>query len=98
MVVVQVRDDDVLHLVGGDVQRLEAFDDWTQQRPTPLGRHVGAEAGVDDEGAVRPDDGPDEIGERLDDVVQIAAQEVLGGRAIVVRVADRVDLVLAVTH
>ena len=56
------------------------------------------EPGVHHERAVRPDDGPDEIGERLKDVVRVAEQEVLGRLPVVVRIPHRINLVNVVGH
>ena len=66
-------------------------------RPRLL-RHRLVETGVHDERPVRPDDGPDEVRERLKDVVRVAEQKVLGRLPVVVRVAHREDLVNVVSH
>ena len=60
--------------------------------------HRLVEAGIDDDGAGRPDDRPDEIIERLQHVVRIAADEVFGRAPRMMRVADRVDLVQVLAH
>ncbi len=73
-------------------------DDRLDDRASALGRHRGIEPGVEDEGAVRTLDHPDEVGERLVGVVRIAADVVLVSRPIVMTVADRVDLVDVVGH
>jgi hypothetical protein len=59
-----------------------------------LRRHRRGKAGVDHDLAARAADQPHEIVERHRAVVRVAADEVLGGAPRVVRVLDRVDLVL----
>jgi hypothetical protein len=43
-------------------------------------------------------DDPDVVGKRLQDVVRVAEQKVLGGAAVVMRVTDGVDLVGVCGH
>ena len=98
MVVVQVADDDVLDLTRVDADRLQAFSDRLEQLPLALLPHRLVEAGVDDEDAGPTDDRPDVVVERLQDVVRITAEKVLGRLPFVARVSDGVDLVDVVAH
>ena len=98
MVVVQVRDDDVLDRVCLDADGFQALLDRLDDRAAALARHRLVEPGVDDEGSVRTDDGPDKIRERLKNVVRVSEQKVLRRLPVVVRVAHGVDLVNVVSH
>ena len=98
VVVMQMADDDVLDLVGVDADRLEPLADRLEQGAAALLGHGGVEAGVDDEGAGGPDDRPDVIVERLQDVVRIAADVVLRRAPVVMAVADGIDFVDVVAH
>src|SRR6185295_15277701 len=62
--------------------------------PPPLPRHRRREAGVDHDLASAAADQPDEVVERHRPVVRVAADEILRCLAHVMRVLDRVDLVL----
>ena len=98
VVVVEVRDDDVLDAVRRDTERCQSFTHRPDDLPAALFGHRVVEAGIDDKRAGRPDDRPDEVGERLDDVVRVAKQVVLGGVTVVMCVAERVDFVDVVGH
>jgi hypothetical protein len=93
VVVVQVADDDVLHLLGIHANRGQALGDRLDDDATALGRHRMVEAGVHDERAVRAADYPDEIGQRLEEVVRIAADVVLVRLPIVMAIPDGEHLV-----
>ena len=71
----------------------QPFGDRLDDDAAPFGGHRRIEAGVHDEGAVRAFDHPDEIGQRLVDVVRIAADVVFVRRPIVMAVPDGVDFV-----
>src|SRR5688500_5539755 len=94
----QVSNDDVLDVIWVDADRLQSLTHRRRRRPAAAVAHLLAEAGVDDEDTMRSGDRPDEVGERLDDVVRIAADVVLVRRTIVMAVADGEDFVDVVTH
>jgi hypothetical protein len=98
MVVVQVADDDVGHLLGVDVDSLEAFGDRLHDDAAAFGGHRGIEPGIEDEGAVRPLDHPHEVSKRFVGVVGIAADVVLVRGPIVMPVAHCVDLMNRARH
>jgi hypothetical protein len=87
MVVVQVRDDDVLDRLRVDPDRLQAFADRIRDQALALLRHGLVDASIDEKRAARADDRPDKVIERLQHVVQVAADEILRRFAIVVPVA-----------
>ena len=93
VVVVQVADDDVLHLIWINTNRCQAFGDRFDDDATAFGCHRMVEPRVHDEGAVRAADHPDEIGQRLENVVRIAADVVLLRLPIVMSITDGEDLV-----
>jgi hypothetical protein len=98
VVVVQVADDDVGHLFRVDVDRPQSLGHRLDDDAAALGGHGRVESRVEDERSVRAFDHPHEVGERLVGVVWIAADVVLMGRAIVMRVADGEDFVDLVAH
>jgi len=63
-----------------------------------LGSHRRGESGIDDDFTPRAANQPDKIVERHWPVVRITANEVFGRAPRVVRVLDRVDLVLRTAH
>ncbi len=85
-------------LVGLDAERFEPLADRMDDLAAALlgGRLI--EAGVAHEGAVRPFDHPDVIGDRGHLVVRIAEDVVLRAHARVLGVADGIDLVDVVAH
>src|SRR6266436_6768586 len=93
-----MADDHVLDGGGRNPDRDEPLANRVEQHALALFAHGGVEASVDDEGAVRTNDRPHVVIERLHDVVRIAAEEILGRAALVVCVADRVDLVHVRAH
>ena len=98
MIVVQVRDDDVPNLVRLHANRLQPLGDRPDNRASALFRHRLVETGVHHERAVRAADHPDEIRERLEDVVRIAEQKVFRRLPVVVRVTDGENLVNVSEH
>src|SRR5262249_22493228 len=98
VVVMQVGDDDILDRVGVDADRLEAVTDRLDEVALAPRRHGGVEAGVDHIGSPRADDRPDVEIEGLEDVMGVAADEILRRPAVVVPVADRIDFVDVVAH
>jgi hypothetical protein len=95
---VQVRHDDVLHGVGLDVERREPAGNRLEQLPAALAGHAVVEPGVHHERPAGTGDHPDEVGERLQDVVRVAAEEILRRPPVVVRVPDGIDLVDVVSQ
>src|ERR1043166_9190615 len=91
-------DDDVLHALGRDAERLEPFARRLDDVALALLRHRLVEAGVDHESAVRPRDRPDVKIDRLLNVVRIAADVVLRGTAFVTPVLDGVDFMHVAAH
>src|SRR5262249_10254151 len=98
MVVVQVRNDDILDSLRIDPNRLQAFADRIGDQALALLRHGLVETSIHDKGAARADDRPDKVIERLQHIVRVAADEILRRFAIVVAVADRVDIVNVIGH
>src|SRR5262245_13151323 len=98
VIVMHMADDHGLDRGGIDADRLQSVADRLDQLALALLAHRGVEAGVEDDSLRRPDDRPDIEIERLQHVVGIAADEVLRRLAIVVSVADRIDLVDVVGH
>jgi hypothetical protein len=98
MVVVQVRDDDVLDRLWVDPDRLQPLTDRIRDQALALLRHGLVEASIDDKGTVRADDRPDKVIERLQHIVRVAADEILRRFAIVVPIADRVDIMNVIGH
>ena len=89
MVVMQMGDDDVLDPRGIDAQRLDPRRRRPQQLAAAQPRLRLAEAGIDDEDAVRALRHPDEIVERRSPLMRVAADEVLRRAALgKMRVAD----------
>src|SRR5947209_610587 len=89
----QMRDDDVGDAVGPNAECVESLVDWLDDRAASLLGHRSIESGVDHEGAVCADDGPDVVGERLQDVVGIAAEKIFRRLPIVMRIAHRIQFV-----
>ena len=83
---------------GGAPIAVEPFGHGPRDLPAALGRHRGIEPRVEHPGPAGALDHPDEVGERLQDVVRIAQDVVLVGLAVVVRVAHRIDLVDVLHH
>src|ERR1051325_5799372 len=98
MVVVHVADDDVLDLVGVDAEALQRLADRRDDGAAAPRADRLVETGVDHEGALVVEDHPDEVVERLQHVVRIAADVVLRGLALMLGVADRENLPDVVAH
>jgi hypothetical protein len=98
MIVMQMADDDVLDGVGRDAERGETFAHRLDHLALALSAHGFVEAGVEHDGAGRPDDGPDKEVERLQHVMRIAVDEIGRRAAVVMAVTDRVDFVQVVAH
>jgi hypothetical protein len=82
----------------GDSKREQAVAHRLYDLALAAPAHRLVEAGIDDDRARRPHDGPHEEVERLQHVVRIAADEVLRRPARVMAVADGVNLVDVVAH
>src|SRR5258706_7473117 len=94
VVVVQVRDDHVLHLFRLDAEEREAALGRMDHPAAAAGADPGVEAGVDDESAGRRAGEPDEIIEIARALVRVAADEVLARLAVrEACVPDREDFV-----
>ena len=94
MVVVQVRQDHVLHRIAVDADQLQRLDRIAQMRAPALLRDLRGEARVDDEGALGPFRDPEEVVHRHRRIVRIAADEMIRTPRLAHRVADREQLVL----
>src|SRR5258708_29974 len=98
VVVVHVADDDVFDLVGLDAEPFQAFVDRRNDGAAALGSDRLGGGGIDHAGPPIVLDDPDEIVERLQHVVRIAADVVFGRLALMLGVTDRVDLPNIVAH
>jgi hypothetical protein len=77
MVIMQMAHDHVADLVGSDVDGLESPGDRIEHLALALLSRRRIETGIDDEGAPRSNDGPDEIVKRLEQVVGVAAYKIV---------------------
>src|SRR6185312_14755304 len=98
MIPVHVRDDDVLHLVRLDAQRLQAFADRIEQLAIALLLGDFVEARVHHESAVGSFDHPDVIDNRAEHVVRIAEDIILRRAPFVTSIADGINFVDVVAH
>ena len=98
MVVMQMADDDVLDAFRRDAERGKAVAHRLDHLALALLAHRLVEAGIDDDGAGRTDDRPDEKVERLQHVVRIAVDEIHRRTARMMAVLDRVNLVDVLAH
>jgi hypothetical protein len=94
VVVMHVRDDDIRHLRVRDPDRPQALIHRAYQGAPALLRLLRVESGVDDYGALRSHYRPDEVVQGHGSVVGIAAQEVVAGGTLEMRVADCENLVV----
>src|SRR5471030_655492 len=94
VVVVHVRKDDVVHRLRPDADPLQTVFNRVGNGASALLRHAGVEPRIHDECAGLPNDRPHEIIEWHGDVVRIAANEVLGGTARVVRILHCEDAIV----
>src|SRR3954471_3002621 len=93
VIVVQVRQNDVLDLVAVDADELQRVDRVAQECAlAPLSGFL-CEAAVDDERALRPLRDPEEIVHRHRRVVRIAADEMIGAFRFAHRIADREEFI-----
>src|SRR4030081_1784931 len=90
----QVRDDHVLHLRAIHAQQPQPRGGAAQVLAAAFRRNRRRESGVHDHLESFAPPQPHEISERHRPVVRGAADEILGGAPLVVRVLDREDLVL----
>ena len=93
VIVVQMRDDDVLDVRCADPEQLQRVDRIAQIGALALGRDFLGEAAVDDEPALLADRKPAEIVHRHRPVMRIAADEIVLPAALAGRVAKRVHLI-----
>ena len=98
VVVVQVRDHDILDRRRIDAEQAQAVRRATQVLASALGSHCRGKTGVDHQLAPAAAHQPDEVVERHRTIVRVAADEVLARAARVVRVLDRVDFVQRRAH
>ena len=96
MIVMHVADDDGLDGTGLDAERAQSVADRLDHLALALLSHRGVEAGIDNDGPRRSYDRPHVVVERLQHVMRIAEDEVFRSFALVVRIPDRIDLVLVV--
>ena len=89
-----VSDDDIRHLLVRYSYHPQAFIHGTYQDASALLRLLRAESGIDDYGVVRGHYRPDEVVQGHGPVVGVAAQEVVRGGALEVRIADSENLVV----
>jgi hypothetical protein len=93
VIVVQVRQDDVLDQPGLDADPVEPVLSGPHDRPAALRGHAPVEARIDHDRSSAAADHPDEVVDRHRAVVDVPADEVLTRRPVMIRVLDRVDLV-----
>src|SRR6185312_2503310 len=93
-----VGGDDMIDLVRRNAERGEPFANGVDDLALTLFRAGLIEAGIADEGAVRPLDHPDVVADRRHLVVRVAENVVFRSLARVLGVADRVNLVDVVAH
>ncbi len=99
VIVMHVRDQDVLHLGRLDADGVKSFAWAAAQQGSPsLAGHSFVEARVHHEHAPAGLDHPDEIIDGHGAIVNVAAQEILPGHAVMVRVAHGVNFPDAVVH
>src|SRR5262245_52739093 len=93
VIVMQVRDDDVLHALRFDAHQRKRILDRAHELALAAGSRGGVESRINDEFPFRAAHEPDEVVERHRSVMRVAAKEILAGGTRVVRVLDRVDFV-----
>src|ERR1700683_4609560 len=98
MIVMQVADDDVLDRIGGDAERQQSFAHRLDHLALTFLTHGFVKAGIDDDGAGRPNDRPNKEIERLQHVVRIPRDEVRRLLTLMMTVAHRIDFVQVVAH
>jgi hypothetical protein len=98
MVVVQMRNHHVLDRARIAAEKSQSLGRTTNVIPLSLGGHGCRKTGIDDDFAALAANQPDEVIERHRAVVRVATDKVLGFAPRVMRVLDRVDLVLRRAH
>src|SRR5580698_831616 len=98
MVIVKVADNDARHRLGRNAKRRQSFSYRLGNLALAAPAHWLIEAGIDNDGAGRTDDRPDEEVERLEHVVRIAADEVLRRAPRMMPIADGINLVHVLAH
>ncbi len=93
MIVMHVRDHDMLDPVRGNANGAETVRDRADDRAAAAPCRVLIESGVDQDRALVVDDGPDVVVQRHRPVVLVAAQEIVPGGALEVGIADGEDFV-----
>jgi hypothetical protein len=93
VVVVQVREDHVLHGVAIDADELQGLDRVAQEGALALLRGLLGEAAVDHEGALGAFRDPHEVVHRHRPVVRIAADEMVRPPRLARRIADGEEFV-----
>jgi hypothetical protein len=88
MIVMHVRDDHVGYLRVRYAYGLESCIDGSHERAPALPGLLRVEAGVDDDRVARAHYGPDKVIQGHGPVVRVAAQEVVRGGTVQVRVPD----------
>src|SRR5205823_1397530 len=100
MVVMQMRDDDVAHLLRVDADRAQSFNGMLQQLASARLRRRQIEAGIDDDGSLAIANDPDKIVDRHWIVVRVftrarGVKKILRCRPVMPRIAQGDNLVLA---
>src|SRR5215216_6655083 len=98
MVIMQMREDDILDRIRIDVECAERLHRATQECPFPLLRYLRVEAGVDDESTPSSFCHPHEVVHRHRAVVRIAADEMLAPPRLAGGVADGKEFVFLLDH
>jgi len=90
MVVVHMRQHDVLDGAAVDAQQRERLDRAAQKPPLTRRGDLGRKPGIDDDGMMRCDCDPHEIVHRHRAVMRVAADEMVGSPGVALGIADRV--------
>src|SRR6185295_7248552 len=98
MIVMQVREDDILDIIGTDIERAKRLHRATQESPLSLPGYFRVESGIDDKGATSSPCQPHEIIHRHRAVVRIAADEMLAPPRLAGGIADGKELVFLLGH
>src|SRR5262249_50438289 len=98
VVVMQMRENDVLDRAGIDVEQSQRFDGTAQESAFPPRRHLRVEAGVDDKPASPAPGEPHEIVHRHRAIMRLAADEGIGPPRLAGGVADGEELVFRPGH
>ena len=93
MVVVHVRQHDVLDGTAVDADQRQRLDRAPQKPPLARRSDLGGKAGVDDDSMMRRDPDPYEIVHRHRAVMRIAADKMIGTQGVALGVTDRGELV-----